>query len=333
MAETRFWFSASHEQFPPGELLRQAVAAEDAGFDGIACSDHFAPWWPGGQAGNAWVWLGAAGQATRRLPIGTGVTALVHRYHPAVVAQAFMSLEEMFPGRVFLGVGSGEALDEVPCGADWPSPGEQIERLEQALDVITRLWDGETVTADHGWFAVKEAKLYTLAEHRPKLYVSAFGPQAARVAGRWGDGIWTLGDADAVPGILDAYRESALEAGREPGEVILHTGFAWAEDERALMDGSRLWRGTQPGEVYVDPIDTPAKIQRFARDRVDDQALREGFVISTQVDEHVLRIRGLEDLGATVVCLQNIAGADPFGTIRTYGEHVLPALRGARAPR
>ena len=186
------------------------------------------------------------------------------------------------------------------------------------------------MTADHGWFAVKEARLSTLAERRPRLYVSALGPQAAAVAGRWGDGIRTLGDPDTAPAIVDAYREAAREARREPGEVILHTSFAWAEDERALLNGSRLWRGALPGEVYVEPIDTPARIQRFSRDRVDDQALGEGFVISTQVDEHVRRIRGLEDLGATVVCLQNIAGADPFGAIRTYGEHVLPALRGAR---
>jgi coenzyme F420-dependent glucose-6-phosphate dehydrogenase len=175
---TDYWFSASHEQFPPSELLEQATAAEQAGFDGIGCSDHFAPWWPEGQSGQAWVWLGAVGHATK-LPLGTGVTAPVHRYHPAIVAQAFMSLEEMFPGRVFLGIGSGEALNEVPCGADWPEPSEQIERMEQALDVIHRLWDGETVTADHGWFACREAKLYTRASSRPKVYVSAFGPKAA----------------------------------------------------------------------------------------------------------------------------------------------------------
>ena len=132
-----------------------------------------------------------------------------------------------------------------------------------------------------------------------------------------------------MPEILEAYRASARDARRDPGEVILHTGFAWAEDERALMDGSRLWRGTQPDEVYVEPFDTPAKIQRFARERVDDDALRQGFLISTDVDTHVQRIRGLQELGATIVCLQNISGADPFGTIRTYGEHVLPALRGA----
>ena len=240
-----------------------------------------------------------------------------------------MTLEEMFPGRAFLGAGSGEALNEVPCGADWPSAGEQIERLEQALEVITRLWAGETVTADHGWFAVKEAKLYTRAEHRPKLYVSAFGPQAAGVAGRWGDGIWTLGDPEAVPEIVEAYRAAARDAGREPGEVILHTGLRLGRGRARAHAGLAAVARHPAGEVYVEPIDTPAEGPALRpRPRSTTTRSRQGFVISSHVDEHVQRIRALEDLGATVVCLQNVSGADPFGTIRTYGEHVLPALRG-----
>lgn len=326
---TSFWFSASHEQFGPRDLLEQAVAAERAGFDGVGCSDHFQPWWPGGESGHAWVWLGAAAQALERVPVGTGVTALVHRYHPAVVAQAFMTLEAMYPGRVFLGVGSGEALNEVPCGADWPPVGEQIRRMDVALDAIERLWDGEAVTVDD-WFSCRDAVLHTRAATRPKLYISAFGPEAARVAGRHGDGIWTLGDAESVPGILDAYRESCAEHGREPGEVILHSGVAWAEDEDALMEGARGWRGTQPPEVYAEDIHTPEDIQAFAAPRIDDDALRRGFIVSSDPAEHVARVRGLVEMGATTVCLQNISGADPMGTIRLYAEEVLPAMERPR---
>ena len=109
MTEIKYWFAGSHEEFPPSELLRQAQAAEQAGFDGLGCSDHFAPWFPDGQSGQAWVHLGALGQLTK-LPIGTGVTPVVHHYHPGLIAQAFMSLEELYPGRVWLGAGSGEAL-------------------------------------------------------------------------------------------------------------------------------------------------------------------------------------------------------------------------------
>src|SRR3954451_4644331 len=215
MTESKYWWAGSHEECPPSELLRQAVEAEQAGFDGLGCSDHFAPWFPDGQSGNALVYLGALGAQTQ-LPIGTGVTPVVHRYHPGVIAQAFMSLEELFGGRVFLGVGSGESLNETPLGLDWPSPAEQIERFEKGLEAIVRLWDGETVTMDGGWFRLKEAKLYTRAQSRPKLYVSAFGPQAAQVAGRWGYGLWTLGDPEQAPEIIDAYREACAKNGRAP---------------------------------------------------------------------------------------------------------------------
>ena len=138
-----YWFSASGEEFPPSQMLEQAKAAEAAGFDGLCASDHFVPWFPEGQASQAWAYLGALGQVTSK-PIGTGVTPVLHHYHPALIAQAFMSLEEMYPGRVFLGVGSGEAINEVPLGLDWPSPKEKLTRFEQGLEAIDRLWNGET---------------------------------------------------------------------------------------------------------------------------------------------------------------------------------------------
>src|SRR5919108_261234 len=142
--DTQFWFAASTEEFLPSEMLAQARAAEDAGFDGTASSDHFAPWFPDGRGSHAWAFLAAAGAATTG-PLGTSVTPLIHHYHPAVVAQAFMSLEDLYPGRVFLGAGSGEALNEVPLGLDWPPLREQQDRLERALEAITRLWPGEII--------------------------------------------------------------------------------------------------------------------------------------------------------------------------------------------
>ncbi len=141
---------ASHERFSPRELLRQAVLAEQAGFDGVACSDHLTPWWvPGGLApahcGNAWVWLGAASQATSGIALGTGVTGVVHRYNPVVVAQQVATLEALAPGRTFLGVGSSEAMNEVPAGMRWPDTAEQLQRTAEALEIIVSLLDGETV--------------------------------------------------------------------------------------------------------------------------------------------------------------------------------------------
>jgi coenzyme F420-dependent glucose-6-phosphate dehydrogenase len=330
MPEIKYWFAGSHEEFPPSELLRQALAAEQAGFDGLGCSDHFAPWFPDGESGNAWVYLGALGAQTK-LPIGTGVTPIVHHYHPGVVAQAFMSLEEMFAGRVWLGAGSGEALNEVPLGLDWPEPDEMLERFDRGLEAIVRLWDGETVTMDGGWFRLKHAKLYTRARSKPKLYVSAFGPQAARIAGRWGDGIWTMGDPETAPEVIEAYRESCAEHGREPGEVIFQAGFAWAGDDQAAIGGAKRWKPTQMDAVYRDDIHDPAEMQRLAAEEVtDEQFAKEGFLVGSDPGFFVERLREMGHLGPTVICLQLIGQADPMGSIRTVGEHVLPALRGAR---
>jgi coenzyme F420-dependent glucose-6-phosphate dehydrogenase len=325
----QYWFATSTEEFTPSAMLEQAKAADRAGFDALATSDHFAPWFPDGEAANAWVHLGALGQITEK-PIGTAVTPIIHHYHPGVVAQAFMSLEELYPGRVFLGVGSGEAVNETPLGLDWPPYQEQRRRLETGLEAITRLWAGETVTMDAGWFKLHEAKLWTRAETRPKLYVSAFGPQSAQVAGRYGDGLWTLGDPEQAPEIIAAYRDACREHGREEGEIIFQAGFAWADDEDAAIKGARHWKPTQLPELYLEDIADQDDMQRRADAQMSDEKFaKEGFLIGSDPGEHVERIREMERAGATVICLQLIGRADPLGSIRTYGEKVLPALRAA----
>ena len=321
---TQFWFAASTEQFLPSEMLEQATAAEGAGFDALAASDHFAPWWPEGKGSQAWIALAAIGQQTTK-PLGTSVTPVVHHYHPGVIAQAWMALEELYPGRVFLGAGSGESVNEVPLGADWPSVGEQIERLDQGLEAIGKLWDGETVTMDAGWFSLKEAKLYTRAKSRPKLYVSAFGPQAAKIAAKHGDGLWTLGDPEQGPEIAEAYRSAGGK-----GKIIYQAGFALGTDEQATIDGAKMWKATQLPEVYKEEIPDPADMQGRAEEQLSDEEFaKEGFLIGADPDEHVRRLREMEESGATDICLQCI-GADPLGSIARYGEHVLPALRGGR---
>lgn len=325
----QYWFATSTEEFAPSAMLEQAKAADRAGFDALGTSDHFAPWFPDGQAANAWVHLGALGQVTEK-PIGTAVTPIVHHYHPGVVAQAFMSLEELYPGRVFLGAGSGEAVNETPLGMDWPPYSEQRSRLEAGLEAITRLWAGETVTMDASWFKLKEAKLWTRANTRPKLYVSAFGPQSAQIAGRYGDGLWTLGDPEQAPAIIEAYREACREHGREEGEIIFQAGFAWADDEQAAIDGARHWKPTQLPELYLEDIADQEDMQRRADEQMSDEEFaKQGFLVGSDPDEHIERIREMERAGATAICLQLIGRADPLGSIRTYGERVLPVLRGA----
>ncbi|MDQ5808910.1 MAG: LLM class flavin-dependent oxidoreductase, partial [Actinomycetota bacterium] len=198
------------------------------------------------------------------------------------------------------------------------------------LEAITRLWDGETVTMDGGWFRLHEAKLYTRVESRPKLYVSAFGPQAAQVAGRYGDGLWTLGDPESAPEVIDAYREACAENGKPQGEIIVQAGFHLADDEQAAIEGARHWKPTQLPEVYLEDIHDPAEKQRLADEKLSDEEFaHEGFLVGADPAEHVERIREMESVGATVVCLQLIGNADPMGSIRRYGEQVLPQLRAA----
>ena len=304
MATTRFFFQASQEHFPPEDLLAQAVEAEQLGFDGIASSDHLQPWWEGGESGHTWPWLGAAGHATSTILLGTGVTPPGARYHPGLIAQAWATLERLVPGRMFLGIGSGEALNEVPVGDPWPSPAEQVERMDEALDIIDRLWRGETITQD-GWFTCRDLKLRTLAERRPPIWVSAFGPEAAKVAARRGAGLWTLADPGRVPELLEVYRAECDDLGKPTGEIVLHAGFSWAPDEEAAFEAVR-------------------------KETTSDEEMKEGFIVGSDPATHAERIREIEKLGATIVVLQNNSDADPHGAIRVYGGQVLPALRGAR---
>ena len=326
-----YGIALAHERFSPPELLEQAKEAEQAGFDAVCCSDHLAPWWdtsegPPAHCGNAWVWLGAAGAATQRVSLGSAVTAIVHRYNPVVVAQQVATLETLYPGRAFLGVGSGEAMNEVPAGMQWSSVAEQLERTEEALTIIRRLLDGETVDFEGRHFTTKSARLYLDLGRRPPIYMSAFGPQAAEIAGRLADGIWTLADPQKAPAVIDAYRRAAEQGGREPGEIILQGLASWASDGDAALDGAREWKGTLVEENYTDPVYDPAVVGALGND-VSDTKFRAMGLISSDPGAHVRKIKAMQQLGATAVVIMNISGRDPIGMVRTYGRDVLPQLR------
>jgi coenzyme F420-dependent glucose-6-phosphate dehydrogenase len=324
----RYWTQLATEQFPPSDIVRQAADAERAGFDAVNISDHFQPWWEPGESGHAWVMLGAIGQATDSIPVGTGVTAPVFRHNPAVTAQAWATLEELYPGRAFLGIGSGESLNESPVGMDWPPVSEQIERMDEALEIIGRLFDGERFDFDGRHFRTKQAYLHSRGERRPPIYVSAFGPKAAGVAARRSDGLWTLADPDNAPEVIEAYKAACDDAGKEPGEVILQTGFSWAEDDDAALEACRVWKGAQPDEHYTGDWHIPEEMYANGEKQVSDDDFKQAYIIGSDSELHVERIREVEQMGATVVCLQNASGVDPHAAFGFYGEKVLPTLRG-----
>lgn len=317
----RIGFHCPHEQHPPGALLRFVKRAERAGFQAAMCSDHFHPWLPDqGQSGFAWSWLGAALEGTG-LSFGT-VCAPGDRYHPAVVAQAAATLAAMYPGRFWLSVGSGEALNEHVTGRPWPAKAERNARLKECADVMRALWAGETVTHD-GRVRVRDAKLYTRPERPPLLLAAALSAETAGWAGSWADGLITVsGEPDAVRKVLDAFR-----AGGGAGKpVFLQAALSYARtDEGAAEAAFREWRqaGMDSGELADLP--TPeafaAACRRVTRDKVCD-VLR----VSSDLGRHVEWLRGDAELGVDAIYLHNL-GRNQDEFIGAFAERVLPALR------
>jgi coenzyme F420-dependent glucose-6-phosphate dehydrogenase len=329
--EVAYGVALGHERFGPRELLEQAVEAERAGFDIVCCSDHLTPWWdpaegPPAHCANAWVWLGAAGQVTSHVSVGPAVSAIVHRYNPVVMAQQAAALELMNPGRAFLAVGSGEAMNEVPAGLDWPPPAEQLARTEEALSIITGMLGGETVSRDGRFFRARGARLYDLPPRRVPVYMSAFGPQAAAIAGRLADGVWTLAHPVKAPRVIAAYRKAAEQAGREPGEIILQGLAAAADSDEVALASSREWKATLAEESYAAGISDPAQVGQVG-ESVSDRKYKMMAILSADPAVHVRQVKAMRAMGATAVVMMNVSGADPLGTLRLYGEHVLPQLR------
>jgi coenzyme F420-dependent glucose-6-phosphate dehydrogenase len=256
------------------------------------------------------------------------VTAILHRYNPVVVAQQVATLEQLYPGRAFLGVGSGEAMNEVPAGLRWPPVAEQLARTEEALTIIRRLLDRETVNFEGRYFRTQGARLFLDYERRPPIYMSAFGPQAAELAGRLADGIWTLGDPQKAPAVIAAYRRGAEQAGREPGEIIVQGLASWASDDEAAFAGAQEWKGTMVDANYTDCIYDPVEIGASGRE-VSDTKFKTMGLISSNPDVHVRKIKAMKQLGATAIVIMNISGSDPIGMLQTYGSDVLPQLREA----
>lgn len=202
--------------------------------------------------------------------------------------------------------------------------------MEEALEIINRLLDGERLDHQGGFYRTKAAYLHTRGERRPPLYVSAFGSHAAGVAARQSDGLWTLADSEQAPEIIAAYGSACDDAGREPGEIILQAGFSWAEDDEAALEGARVWKSTQIPDYFTDDWHDPRAMYERAEREISDDDFKQAFIVSSDPELHAERVREVERLGATVVCLQNGSGAAPEQALRVYGEQVLPVLRGAR---
>ena len=326
----RIGYKASAEQFDPVTLLEFAVEAERAGLEIVAVSDHFQPWrHSGGHSPAALPWLAAAGQRTEQAFLGTSVLTPTLRYHPSVVAQAFATLGCLTPGRVFLGVGTGEAMNETPVtGGEFPGRKERRLRLAEAIELIRLLWTEERVDFEGRFYSTQKATIYDRPDEPVPLYVAASGPLAAKLAGRVGDGfICTSGKDPALyEELLGKVAEGAAEAGREPGGIrrMIEVKVSYDRDRDRAFENTHPWAALALTPEQKEGIDDPIEMERVADANLDQAPSR--FICSDDPEEVVERIAGYAELGFDDLVL-HAPGADQRRFLEQFGQDVLPILR------
>ena len=329
--ELRFGYKVSAEQFSPSDLLAFTVAAEAFGFDTAAISDHFQPWrHTGGHAPFSLAWLGAAGQATTRIALGTSVLTPTFRYHPAIVAQAMGTLASLFPGRIWLGVGTGESMNEAPLDTLWPEPKERFARLKEAVTVIQTLLTDDRVTFDGTYYRTRNATIYDRPASPIPIYIAAAGASAARLAGRVADGlICTSGKGMALYAetLLPAVIEGARAAGRDPSDVELtiEMKVSFDPDLESAREDTRHWAALALSPEEKTGVEDAVEMERLA-DALPTERAVSRWIVSSDPDEHVERIRPYIDLGFTHLIF-HAPGTDQRRFLELYASEVLPRLR------
>jgi coenzyme F420-dependent glucose-6-phosphate dehydrogenase len=332
MPALRLGYKASAEQFPPRRLLDLAVAAEAAGFDSVWTSDHFQPWrHTDGHAPNALVWLGAAAIATSRVTLGTSVLTPSFRYNPAVVAQAFATLGCLAPGRVILGVGTGESMNEVPVGIHWPEQSERFARLKEAVQLIQALTapGAEFVDWEGTYYKTHEATIYDKPDQPVPVYIAASGPAAARLAGRIADGLICTSGKGAelyTETLLPALAEGAEKEGRDVNalERMIEMKVSFDPDRSRAMEDTKVWAALAlSGEAKMG-IHDPRDLEIAAK--AAESIAHTRWLVSDDVDEHLEQVATYVGYGFTHLVF-HFPGPDQEAAIARYGEQILPRLR------
>ena len=323
-------YKASAEQFGPVELLEFARHAERIGLEIVGISDHFQPWrHHGGHSPNALTWLGAAAAGTQRAVLGTSVLTPTLRYHPSVVAQAFATLGLLAPGRVFLGLGTGEAMNETPAtGQEFPPRKERRRRLAEAIRLIRLLWTEERVDFEGDYYRASRATVYDKPDEPVPIYVAASGPLAAKLAGRTGDGfICTSGKDPALYDTLLAnVVEGAEAAGRDPADIhhMIEVKVSYDRDLAFAREACGWWAALALTPEEKEGIDDPIEMERVADEHLDRAPSR--FIVSNDPEETAAAIRSYAELGFDELVL-HAPGEDQGRFLDQFAEDVLPLLR------
>jgi coenzyme F420-dependent glucose-6-phosphate dehydrogenase len=330
----RIGYKASAEQFGPLDLLDLSVLAERAGFDSVFVSDHFQPWrHTDGHSPFSLSWLAALGERTERIVIGTSVLTPTFRLHPAVVAHAFATLGCLYPGRVILGVGTGESLNEVAStGVEWPEFKERFGRLKEALELIRRLWTEEFVTFDGTYYKTLKATLYDRPSQSVPIYVAATGESAARLAGRAADGfICTSGKPAELytDTLLPAVADGAAKAGRDGAaiEKLIEMKVSFHHDHDHAIRATRNWAALALSAEEKVGVDDPREMERRA-DALPLEKAASRWIVSHDPDEHVERIGQYVAMGFRHLVF-HFPGTDQRHAIETYRDEIIPLLRRA----
>ena len=322
----KFAWLCSHESYQPEVLVDQAVLAEEVGFDVVLGSDHFHPWVDDvSAAGFVWSWFGSVAARTSHVELATSVTCPLFHYHPALIAQAAATVDRLSGGRFILGVGTGENINEGPMGFEFPGYKERIGRMQEALEIMHRLFDGEKLDFAGEYYVADKAKLYSPPVSRIPIWMAAGGPKSAMFAGGHADGLITSVKipAETQERVIDPFHAGTKERGKEEGHIMATRWCVLAQDHDEAWEALGSMRGLRaPGRLQaVDPKDLREQADAMDRDEILGQ-----YSIVSSVDELFEMYRPLVEMGADYVAVQ-IASTDPDRTLALVGSELLPELR------
>lgn len=324
--KVKFGFRAVTEEYPPEELIEQVMSAEKAGFDFITASDHFHPWFHvNAQAPQAWIVLAAAASITKKVELGTGVTSPFSRYHPSIVAQSFATLQRLSGGRVFLAVGTGEAMNAIPLGLLWPSYAERSQQLREAVEVIKKLWNEEFTTFDGKFFTLRNARLYTKPKNPPRIYMAASGPMSAKIAGSITDGIYTFPAPKQLylEKLFPAFDEGVRESGRSVEAVDKGIEFLISYDpdyDKALRQIAH-WRSTLIAGALECELCDP-RILEAEGAKIPLEELSQRWLICTHIEDCLPKLEEYIKLGFTRIEIHSSA-ADQKAFLKAFTPHLV----------
>lgn len=329
MVSLRLGYWCAQEQYDPSKLLEFAAHAEVVGFDIIVTSDHFHPWSDtGGQSGFPWVWIASAAERTKKIELGTAVTTPLFRYHPAIVAQAFATLDNLYPSRIFVTLGTGHAMNETPLGFEWPDYREKVDRFEEALKIIRLLWDGGFVNFKGKYYSLKTAKLYTRPKGKIPIYVATSNQKVAEIAGRLSDGILTNPRGlERYLEIIKALEKGASGAGRDSSRLSKAMEFkvSYDVDYNKALKSAMFWASTAIPRQEREHISDPRELER-AISLKEEEKIKDSWLITTDSDFIIKRLGEFLKMGFDRVYIHS-ASPNEEKFLNLLGRDILPWMR------